>query len=82
MHLVDNEKKKDVAQFMRVNESTGLHFFDGSFRPVPLEQTFIGVKPKGFQKQRQVMTEICFENIVQTLKKGLGKKKRKKKSAC
>ncbi len=61
---------KDVAQFMRVNESSGLHYFDGSYRPVPLEQTFVGVKPKGFQKQREVMTNYCYETIIQTLKKG------------
>jgi activating signal cointegrator complex subunit 3 len=61
---------KDVAQFMRVNESTGLHYFDGSYRPVPLEQTFIGVKGKGFQAQRKTMTEVCFDSVVETLKKG------------
>lgn len=35
---------KDVAAFMRVNPDTGLHFFDASFRPVPLKQTFCGLK--------------------------------------
>ena len=61
---------KDVAHFMRVNEKTGLHYFDGTYRPVPLEQTFVGVKPKQFQKQREVMTRYCFDTIVKTLKKG------------
>ena len=61
---------KDVAQFMRVNESSGLHYFDGSYRPVPLEQTFVGVKAKGFQQQRVVMTNFCYDTIVQTLRKG------------
>ena len=34
----------DVAAFLRVNPYIGLYFFDGRFRPVPLTQTFIGVK--------------------------------------
>ena len=34
----------DVAKFLRVNPYVGLFFFDGRFRPVPLAQTFIGIK--------------------------------------
>lgn len=34
---------KDVAMFLRVNEERGLFHFGGEFRPVPLEQTFIGI---------------------------------------
>ena len=34
----------DVANFLRVNPYHGLFFFDGRFRPVPLSQTFIGIK--------------------------------------
>ncbi|KAJ1929859.1 activating signal cointegrator 1 complex subunit 3 [Tieghemiomyces parasiticus] len=36
----------DVAHFLRVNPYVGLFYFDASFRPVPLEQHFIGVKGK------------------------------------
>lgn len=32
----------DVARFLNVNPHSGLFFFDGRFRPVPLAQTFIG----------------------------------------
>ena len=32
----------DVARFLNVNPYSGLFFFDGRFRPVPLAQTFIG----------------------------------------
>jgi activating signal cointegrator complex subunit 3 len=59
---------KDVAQFMRVNEGSGLHYFDASFRPVPLEQTFVGVKGKGVQKQREIMTRYCYEAVLKTLR--------------
>ena len=34
----------DVANFLRVNPYKGLFHFDSRFRPVPLEQTFVGVK--------------------------------------
>lgn len=33
----------DVARFLNVNPHRGLFFFDGRFRPVPLQQTFIGM---------------------------------------
>ncbi|ATY63869.1 activating signal cointegrator 1 complex subunit 3 [Cordyceps militaris] len=41
----------DVADFLRVNKYAGLFYFDASFRPVPLEQHFIGVKGKAGSKQ-------------------------------
>uniref|UniRef100_A0A7N9CSH8 Activating signal cointegrator 1 complex subunit 3 n=1 Tax=Macaca fascicularis TaxID=9541 RepID=A0A7N9CSH8_MACFA len=34
----------DVATFLHVNPYIGLFFFDGRFRPVPLGQTFLGIK--------------------------------------
>lgn len=34
----------DVASFLHVNPFIGLFFFDSRFRPVPLGQTFVGVK--------------------------------------
>lgn len=60
----------DVAQFMHVNERTGLHYFDATYRPVPLEQTFVGVKGKGAQKQRDIMTRYCYDAVLKTLRIG------------
>jgi len=34
----------DVANFLRVNPYKGLYYFDSRFRPVPLSQSFIGIK--------------------------------------
>lgn len=34
----------DVATFLHVNPYIGLFSFDSRFRPVPLGQTFVGVK--------------------------------------
>ena len=45
---------EDVATFMRVNPTKGLYFFDNSFRPVPLEQQYIGVTEKKPVKRLQV----------------------------
>lgn len=45
---------EDVATFMRVNPAKGLYFFDNSFRPVPLEQQYIGVTEKKPVKRLQV----------------------------
>ncbi|KAL7628910.1 putative steryl acetyl hydrolase mug81 [Parahypoxylon ruwenzoriense] len=54
----------DVADFLKVNRYAGLFYFDGSFRPVPLEQHFIGVKGKAGSKQsRDNLDVVCFEKV-------------------
>ena len=45
---------EDVATFLRVDPSKGLFFFDNSFRPVPLEQTYVGITEKKALKRFQV----------------------------
>ena len=55
---------EDVANFLRVEPSEGLFFFDNSFRPVPLEQQFIGITEKKAVKRFQVMNEIVYEKIM------------------
>lgn len=54
----------DVASFLGVNPHQGLFFFDSSYRPIPLEQNFIGVKAKaGSIGYRSKLSEICFEKV-------------------
>ncbi|CAH0402336.1 unnamed protein product [Chilo suppressalis] len=65
----------DVARFLRVNPNIGLFFFDSRFRPVPLEQQFIGVKDVGggggsHLRQMQTMNEICYDKAVDMVQKG------------
>ncbi|CAH2095219.1 unnamed protein product [Euphydryas editha] len=65
----------DVARFLRVNPNIGLFYFDSRFRPVPLEQQFIGVKEVGggggaHLRQIQIMNEICYEKAVDMVQKG------------
>jgi len=60
----------DVSVFLRVNPYVGLFFFDGRFRPVPLAQTFIGVKQVNPMRQRQDMDEICYDKTVEFVRAG------------
>ncbi|VBB27123.1 unnamed protein product [Acanthocheilonema viteae] len=62
----------DVARFLRVNPHKGMFFFDGRFRPVPLSQTFIGVRnPRstGPDFMRE-MDEVCYDKVHQFVNKG------------
>ncbi|XP_034244320.1 putative U5 small nuclear ribonucleoprotein 200 kDa helicase isoform X2 [Thrips palmi] len=56
---------QDVATFLRVKPETGLFYFDNSFRPVSLEQQYIGVTEKKALKRFQVMNEIVYEKVME-----------------
>lgn len=43
----------------------GLFYFDNSFRPVALEQQYIGVTEKKALKRFQVMNEIVYEKVME-----------------
>lgn len=61
----------DVADFLRVNRYQGLFFFDSSFRPVPLEQHFLGVKGKtNTPIARQRMDKATFEKLQELIEQG------------
>ena len=60
----------DVAQFLRVNPYKGLFYFDSRFRPVPLSQTFIGVKEVNPMKQMVQMDMVCYEKVFAMVQKG------------
>ncbi|KAK3943832.1 activating signal cointegrator 1 complex subunit 3 [Diplogelasinospora grovesii] len=58
----------DVAEFLRVNKYAGLFYFDASFRPVPLEQHFIGVKGKaGTKTSRDNLDQVAFDKVREML---------------
>ena len=54
---------EDVATFLRV-ERKGLFYFDNSYRPVPLEQQFIGITEKKALKRFQLMNEILYNKVM------------------
>lgn len=62
----------DVSEFLGVNPQKGLFFFDNSFRPVPLEQEFFGVKaPKNNPRAlNKALDQVAYDECVKQLKKG------------
>uniref|UniRef100_A0A8C1HQS5 Activating signal cointegrator 1 complex subunit 3 n=1 Tax=Cyprinus carpio carpio TaxID=630221 RepID=A0A8C1HQS5_CYPCA len=63
---------EDVATCLRVDPSKGLFYFDNSFRPVPLEQTYVGITEKKAIKRFQIMNEIVYEKIMEHAGKNQG----------
>ena len=61
----------DVAEFLQVPER-GLFFFGPEHRPVPLQQQFIGVavKSKDRRIKEQKLNDICYEEVLDSLKRG------------
>ncbi|KAI9006624.1 Sec63 Brl domain-containing protein [Phycomyces nitens] len=61
----------DVAAFLRVNPYQGLFFFDGGFRPVPLEQHFLGIKGKpNSLPSNERMNRACFDKVSELVRDG------------
>ncbi|KAL2493038.1 U5 small nuclear ribonucleoprotein helicase [Abeliophyllum distichum] len=60
----------EVAQFLRVNPEAGLFFFDSSYRPVPLEQKYIGVSEQNYSARNELLNEICYNKVVESLRRG------------
>ncbi|TDH71432.1 uncharacterized protein CCR75_005989 [Bremia lactucae] len=56
---------EDVAAFLRVDPARGLFYFDASYRPVPLQQQYIGIMEKKAVKRFALMNAICYEKVVE-----------------
>ncbi|BCR90755.1 ATP-dependent RNA helicase BRR2 [Aspergillus chevalieri] len=56
---------RDVASFLRVDPLKGMFHFDGSYRPCPLKQEFIGVTDKKAIKQLKTMNDICYNKVLE-----------------
>ena len=54
---------QDVATFLRVEPERGLFFFDGSYRPCPLEQHFVGVTVTKPLQRLKAMDDICYNKV-------------------
>jgi pre-mRNA-splicing helicase BRR2 len=54
---------EDVGLLLRV-EPRNVFYFDNSFRPVPLEQQFIGITEKKGLKRFQLMNDITYEKVM------------------
>ena len=55
---------RDVALFLRVNLDRGLFYFGSEYRPVPLDQTYVGISSKKALKRAQVTNEVVFEKVM------------------
>jgi replicative superfamily II helicase len=55
----------------RVNPYQGLFYFDNGFRPVPLEQHFLGIKGKpNTVPSNERMNRACFDKVSELVKDG------------
>ncbi|PHJ19767.1 activating signal cointegrator 1 complex subunit [Cystoisospora suis] len=45
-------------------------YFGSGWRPIPLEQTFVGVFEKDLSKQKKLLNEICYDKVVEAVRKG------------
>ncbi len=53
---------QDVGTFLRVEEEN-IFYFDNSYRPVPLEQQYVGITEKKALKRFQTSNEVVYEKI-------------------
>ncbi|VDK17837.1 unnamed protein product, partial [Anisakis simplex] len=55
---------QDVGTFLRVKPKNLFHF-DNSYRPVPLEQQYIGITEKKALKRFQAMNEVVYDKVME-----------------
>lgn len=56
---------RDVASFLRVDPEKGMFHFDGTYRPCPLRQEFIGVTERKAIKQLKVMNDVTYNKVLE-----------------
>ena len=56
---------RDVASFLRVDPLKGMYHFDGSYRPCPLRQEFIGITEKKAIKQLKTMNDVTYTKVLE-----------------
>lgn len=56
---------RDVASFLRVDPEKGMFHFDGTYRPCPLRQEFIGVTERKAIKQLKVMNDVTYSKVLE-----------------
>ena len=60
---------RDVATFLRVSPTTGLFHFGSEYRPVPLDQTFIGITEKQRPRMLELMNRQAYEKMIAALQR-------------
>ena len=60
---------KDIAEFLAVSKEN-IFFFDSRYRPVPLEQTILGVKSNNPRNLSDSLNKVTGEKVLQILQEG------------
>ena len=61
----------DVSTFLKVNPSTGLFSFDGSYRPLPLTQEFLALPGgRNVAVQKEQLARVCYERALKSIDQG------------
>lgn len=55
---------EDIAELLDV-KSEGLFYFDNSYRPISLEQEYIGITEKKAMKRLQIMNELVYDKVME-----------------
>ncbi|KAL8428509.1 hypothetical protein ACSSS7_007174 [Eimeria intestinalis] len=56
---------EDVAVFLRVKPEKGLFVFGNHYRPVPLKQTYVGIKDKKAIRRYNAMNDVTYEKVLE-----------------
>ncbi|KAH8602881.1 Sec63 Brl domain-containing protein [Bisporella sp. PMI_857] len=56
---------RDVASFLRVDPAKGMFHFDGTYRPCPLRQEFVGITEKKAIKQLKTMNDVTYTKVLE-----------------
>uniref|UniRef100_A0A1B0AL97 MER3 helicase-like winged helix domain-containing protein n=1 Tax=Glossina palpalis gambiensis TaxID=67801 RepID=A0A1B0AL97_9MUSC len=60
----------DVANFLQVNPMKGFSYFDRCFRPVPLDNNFIGIKAIKPLQRLNDRDQVCYQKCIEQLQDG------------
>ncbi|KAK2195922.1 bifunctional Immunoglobulin E-set/Sec63 domain/P-loop containing nucleoside triphosphate hydrolase/Winged helix-like DNA-binding domain superfamily/C2 domain superfamily/Helicase [Babesia duncani] len=55
----------DIAEFLHVDLDVGLFYFGNHYRPVGLEQRYIGIKERKAIRRFNIMNEIVYERVIE-----------------
>lgn len=59
---------EDVARFLDVDFNEGLFYFNNTYRPVPLSQTYIGISESSGIKKMAMVKDLLFKKVLERIK--------------
>ncbi|KNC55280.1 U5 small nuclear ribonucleoprotein helicase [Thecamonas trahens ATCC 50062] len=61
---------RDVAHFLRVDASSGLFYFDATYRPCPLQLSLVGISAKKPHQRLKLENEIVYTKVADQVSAG------------